>query len=212
MLPWDVPVDPEPPEARQWLVDELSKPQYQAAKPTLFDQIAKAISDWFSSLQIGTVEGPPAFGLGVILVLVAAALVVAFLIFGVPRLNRRSRVAGVLFGEDDDRGSADMRRDAAAAASRGDYATAIAELFRALARGLAEHTIVTVTPGTTARGFAGRAGVTFPQFADRLVTAAEAFDDVRYLGHPGSVEGYEALVALESEVRAARPALEPVPA
>jgi hypothetical protein len=35
---------------------------------------------------------------------------------------------------------------------------------------------------------------------------------VRYLGHPGSVEGYEALVALESEVRAARPALEPVPA
>jgi len=62
MLPWDVPVDPEPPEARQWLVDGLSKPQYQAAKPTLFDQIAKAISDWFSSLQIGTVEGPPAFG------------------------------------------------------------------------------------------------------------------------------------------------------
>ena len=212
MLPWHVPVDPEPPEARQWLVDELSKPQYQAAKPTLFDQIAKAISDWFSSLQIGTVEGPPAFGLGVILVLVAAALVVAFLIFGVPRLNRRSRVAGVLFGEDDDRGSADMRRDAAAAASRGDYATAIAELFRALARGLAERTIVTVTPGTTARGFAGRAGITFPQFADRLVTAAEAFDAVRYLGHPGSVEGYEALVALESEVRAARPALEPVPA
>ena len=212
MLPWDVPVDPEPPEARQWLVDELSKPQYQAAKPTLFDQIAKAISDWVSSLQIGTVEGPPAFGLGVILVLVAAALVVAFLIFGVPRLNRRSRVAGVLFGEDDARGSADMRRDAAAAASRGDYATAIAELFRALARGLTERTIVTVTPGTTARGFAGRAGVTFPQFADRLVTAAEAFDDVRYLGHPGSVEWYEALVALESEVRAARPALEPVPA
>ena len=95
---------------------------------------------------------------------------------------------------------------------RGDYATAIAELFRALARGLTERTIVTVTPGTTARGFAGRAGVTFPQFADRLVTAAEAFDDVRYLGHPGSVEGYDALVALESEVRAARPALEPVPA
>ena len=45
MLPWHVPVDPEPPEARQWLVDELSKPQYQAAKPTLFDQIAKAISE-----------------------------------------------------------------------------------------------------------------------------------------------------------------------
>lgn len=212
MLPWDVPVDPEPPEARQWLVDELSKPQYQAAKPTLFDQIAKAISDWFASLQIGSVEGPPAFGFGVILVLVVVGVVVAFLIFGVPRLNRRSRVAGELFGEDDDRSSADMRRDASAAASRGDYATAIAELFRALARGLAERTIVTVTPGTTARGFAGRAGVTFPLAADRLMTAADAFDGVRYLGHPGSSVEYERLVSLEAELRTARPAREPVPA
>lgn len=212
MLPWDVPVDPEPPEAKQWLVDELSKPQYQAAKPTLFDQIAKAISDWFASLQIGSVEGPPAFGFGVLLVLVVAAIVVAFLIFGVPRLNRRSRVAGELFGEDDDRSSADMRGDASAAASRGDYATAIAELFRALARGLAERTIVTVTPGTTARGFAGRAGVTFPLAADRLMAAADAFDGVRYLGHAGSAEEYERLVVLEAELRTARPAQEPVPA
>lgn len=212
MLPWDVPVDPEPPEAKQWLIDELSKPQYQAAKPTLFDQIAKAISDWFASLQIGSVEGPPAFGFGVLLVLVVVGVVVAFLIFGVPRLNRRSRVAGELFGEDDDRSSTDMRRDASAAASRGDYATAIAELFRALARGLAERTIVTVTPGTTARGFAGRAAVTFPLAADRLITAADAFDGVRYLGHPGSAEEYERLVALEAELRTARPAQEPVPA
>ena len=212
MLPWDVPVDPEPPEAKQWLVDELSKPQYQAAKPTLFDQIAKAISDWFASLQIGSVEGPPAFGFGVLLVLVVVGVVVAFLIFGVPRLNRRSRVAGELFGEDDDRSSTDMRRDASAAASRGDYATAIAELFRALARGLAERTIVTVTPGTTARGFAGRAGVTFPLAADRLITAADAFDGVRYLGHAGSAEEYERLVVLEAELRTARPAQEPVPA
>ena len=212
MLPRDVPVDPEPPEATQWLIDELAKPEYQAAKPTLFDQIAKAISDWFSSLQIGTVEGPPAFGLGVILVLVAAGLIVAFLIFGVPRLNRRSRVAGVLFGENDTRSAADMRRDAAAAASRGDFATATAELFRALARGLAERTLVTVTPGTTARGFAGRAGAAFPQFVERLVLAAEAFDGVRYLGQPGSAEGYESLVALESDLRAVRPVQEAVPA
>jgi len=30
-VPFDVPVDPDAPEARQWLADELSKPQYQAA-------------------------------------------------------------------------------------------------------------------------------------------------------------------------------------
>ncbi len=47
------------------------------------------------------------------------------------------------------------------AAEAGDFATAIAEMFRALARGLSERTIVMTSPGTTAHGFArrGRDGV-----------------------------------------------------
>jgi hypothetical protein len=45
-----IPVDPDSPEAKQWLIDELSKPQYQAAKPTWFDLLAKSINDWLSSL------------------------------------------------------------------------------------------------------------------------------------------------------------------
>ncbi len=108
-LPWDVPVDPPPPDARNWLIDELSKPQYQAAKPTLFDEIAKAVGDWLNSLQVGDLEGPPVVGYAVIIALVIAGLVVAFVIFGLPRLNRRSSVAGVLFGDNDVRSAADMR-------------------------------------------------------------------------------------------------------
>ncbi|MFZ2964056.1 MAG: DUF4129 domain-containing protein, partial [Rhodoglobus sp.] len=125
--PFDVPVDPEPPEATEWLIEELAKPVYQAAQPTLFDRVAKAIGDWLNSLQFGSVEGPPAFGLGLVAVLVVAALVVAFLIFGMPRLNRRSAVTGALFGDDDDRTAARIRQDAEAAARRGDFGTAIAE-------------------------------------------------------------------------------------
>ena len=34
-------------------------------------------------------------------------------------------------------------------------------MFRAVARGLAERTVLTVTPGTTASGFATRAGAAF---------------------------------------------------
>ena len=211
-LPSDVPVEPLPPEAKQWLIDELSKPQYQAAKPTLFDQISKAIADWFGSLQVGDAQGPPAIGYTVIIALVVAGLVVAFLIYGRPRVNRRSSVVGELFGESDDRSAADMRAAAAVAASRGDYATATAELFRAIARGLAERSIVSVTPGTTAHGFAMQAAKTFPDFGTRLGDAATAFDEVRYLDHPGSVGAYESLVALESDLRAARPRLDAVPA
>jgi hypothetical protein len=209
-MPLDVPVDPDPPEATEWLIDELAKPVYQAAQPTLFDRIAKAIGDWLDSLQFGTIEGPPALGIGLVVALVAVALVVAFLVFGMPRLNRRSVVTGALFGDDDDRSAARIRQDAEAAARRGDFATAIAEMFRAIARGLAERTIVTTTPGTTARDFAARAGAVFPELGARLVESAVAFDAVRYLGRDGSQQQYRAIAALESDLRAARPSLEPV--
>lgn len=207
-----VPVDPDAPTAQDWLITELSKAVYQAAKPTLFDRIAKAISDWLNSLQFGAVQGPPALGLGVVVVLVALALVVAFLIFGVPRLNRRSSLSASVFGDDDARTAARMRQDAAAAASRGDYSTAVVEMFRAIARGLAERTVVTTTPGTTARDFAVQAGVAFPPVAERLVQAARAFDEVRYLNRVGSSEQFDLVAALEADLRAARPVLETLPA
>ncbi|HWR85966.1 MAG TPA: DUF4129 domain-containing protein [Rhodoglobus sp.] len=212
VLPFDVPVDPEPPEARDWLIDELAKPEYQAAQPTLFDRISQAIRDWFASLQLADVEGPPAFGLTIVLVLVAAVVVVAFLIFGLPRFNRRSAVAGTLFGDDDDRDAEAMRRAAQAAAAAGDHALATAEIFRALARGLAERGLVSTTPGTTAYGFAEHAGRVFPDAATDLAAAAVSFDDVRYLGRPGTPERYAELAALESRLRTARPRLQAAPA
>lgn len=211
-LPFDVPVDPDAPEATEWLITELSKAPYQAAQPTLFDLLAKAISDWITSLQLDSAEGPPALGFGVVIALVVAALVVAFLIFGLPRLNRRSRVTGSLFGEDDARSAARIRQDAERAAASGDFSTAVVEMFRAIARGLAERTIITTSPGTTARDFASRTATAFPALAGQLADAATAFDAVRYLDHTGTQEQYAAIASLEKDLRAARSPLEAVPA
>lgn len=212
LLPFDVPVDPEPPQARDWLIDELSKPAYQAAKPTLFDRIAAAIRDWFESLRFGEVQGPPAFGLGVVIAIVVIGLIVAFVIFGVPRINRRSAVARSLFGDDDVRTAARIREDAETAARGGDYSTAVVEMFRAIARGLAERTLATTTPGTTARDFAARAGGVFPGLSVRLAESAVVFDGVRYLGRSGTEGQYREIAGLEADLRAARPALDPVTA
>ena len=49
-LPLDVPVDPDAPEARDWLVDELSKQPYQAAQPTFIDRLAQQIMQWLGDL------------------------------------------------------------------------------------------------------------------------------------------------------------------
>jgi len=209
MLRADVPVDPDGPEARRWLLDELSKAQYQSAQPTPLDQLVRAIMDWINSLinGLGSVQIP---GIGNLLGLVAVLivvvlLVVAFLVFGLPRISRRSSAGGALFTEHDTRDAAAMRRDAERAAASGDYAVAITELFRALARGLDERALVSTFPGTTASELATRAAEVFPDAASRLALAAASFNGVRYLGAAGSAEEWEQLVALERELRTAKP-------
>lgn len=202
--PLDIPVQPDAGQAQRWMIDELSKPEYRAAQPTWFDRASQAFWNWLQSLRIGEAGAAQGPLILVAAILVTAALIAAFLIFGAPRLNRRSAVSGGLFGEHDERDAAAMRLAAEQAASRGDWVVAIEEIFRSIARGLAERTILTVTPGTTARDFATRAGVVMPPFAERLADAASAFDDVRYLDRDGTERAYRDSVALESDLRTAR--------
>ena len=207
-VPVDVPVDPDAGPARDLLADELAKQEYLAAKPTWFDQLIDGFTDWLDDLTTGSGDGgPPANGLLVTIIVIAAVVIVAFLVFGLPRLNRRSAVSGSLFGEDDERTAAVMRSAAQAAAAAGDYQLAIAEMFRSIARGLAERTVLSTSPGTTANDFAVRAGGAFPASAAGLASAASAFDDVRYLGRSGTKDQYEDVAALEQQLRTAKPVL-----
>ena len=113
-------------------------------------------------------------------------------------------MSGTLFGDDDARDAAAIRRSAEDAAARSDWVLAIEEIFRCIARGLAERTLVTVSPGTTARDFAAHAGVLLPGFSQRLSAAASAFDEVRYLGGSGSEAAYGDAARLEQDLRAFR--------
>ncbi|QNE48337.1 DUF4129 domain-containing protein [Glaciihabitans sp. INWT7] len=205
-VPADVPVDPDSAEAQRWVIQELSKPEYRAAQPTWFDRASKAFLDWLQSLRIDSGAGVQGPILILALIVIVAALVAAFFIFGAPRLNRRSAASGILFGDDDARDAAAMRRAAEDAAGRSDWVLAIEEIFRSIARGLAERTLVTVSPGTTARDFAVRAGVVLPGYSERLTTAASAFDDVRYLGREGTESAYGEAARLEKDLRSVRPA------
>lgn len=205
-IPLDVPVDPDRPEARRLLQEELAKAEYQRAKPTWFDQLVSNFFDWVNHLTLGNASGPPALGLLVLLIVVVALVVVAFLVFGLPRLNRRSTVTGSLFGEDDARSAAQMRAAAESAARRNDFTLAITEMFRSIARGLAERTVLSTSPGTTAHDFATRAANAFPAQSEQLAAASIAFDEVRYLGRTGTAEQYQAVARLEQSLRTAKPA------
>ncbi|MFO7690866.1 MAG: DUF4129 domain-containing protein [Cryobacterium sp.] len=201
---------PDAPEARQWLREELSRPPYEAARPTGFDRASAAFFDWLNALAAPTGDGIGPWLAVIVTVLVLAALGAAWLIFGLPRLNRRSRLPVALFGDDDRRTADDMRRAAQSAAGTGDWSLASTELFRALARSLFERTVLTVTPGTTAHGFSVRAAAAFPQHRDALADAARVFDEVRYLNGIGTEDGYRSMLALDGALRATAPGrLEP---
>lgn len=199
------PLDPDAPEARRWLEDELMKPEYQAAKPNPFDLAMQAIRDWFFGLFDGA-TGLPGPLLTLLLVLLAiAVVVVGLLVFGLPRLRRRRRSDVPLFDDHDRRDLETLRRAAASAAASADWPLAIEERFRALVRGLVDREVVTVHPGTTARGFSVAAARSFPDFGVELESAAADFDGVRYLGRGGAAEDYERVTTLERSIASARP-------
>lgn len=199
------PLDPDAPEARRWLEDELQKPEYQNAKPTAFDLAMQAIRDWIADL-LGGAGGVPGPVVTLIVVLVIVALVVvAFLVFGLPRLRRARRTPLPLFDDHDVRDLGEIRAAADAAARAGDWPRAIEERFRALVRGIVDRDLVQVHPGTTAGAFADAAARPFPSEAGSLASAAAAFDDVRYSDGTGDVVGYDELTRLERRIAETRP-------
>lgn len=200
---------PDGDEAREWAEQELSRPIYAEAKPTLFDlwarEIARFLADLFSP-GAGGVMGP--WALIVVVLIVLAAMLLALLLWGTPRRSRAlaSRRGGLL-GADDGRSAAQLRADAERAARAGQFAEATILRYRALARGLLERDLIDPAPGATAQAIAREAAAIFSEEGAALVESASAFDDVRYLEHPGSAQRYAALRDLDERLRTHNPAL-----
>lgn len=199
----EVPVEPDAPDARERLLDELSDPAYAESQPSWFDLLSQAVLDWLSSLRLAEGDGVPALALLIGGLLLAAAIAAAILIYGVPRWRARSGVGVELLGDRDRRTARHLRRDAERWAAAGDWARAIADRYRAVARALDERTLVPALPGTTAHGFARAAGRVFPAETAALEAAADRFDGVRYLDRPGTADDYAHVRALDDRLEAA---------
>ncbi|GAA4175630.1 DUF4129 domain-containing protein [Gryllotalpicola koreensis] len=204
------PLTPDDDTARRWIAQELSKPEYAAARPNWLDLLSQRIADWFGSLHLGGGGGSGGWLAIAGAVIVVAIVVFAVLRFGLPRLNRRSRAAR-LGGEVADTRTAEQLRAAAdRAAAEGDWSLAVLERFRAVAASLAERTVVAVRPGTTAHEVALQAAAVFPAESGALRAAADAFDGARYLGRAQDRAAHERLRELDERLRRAAPVFEAV--
>ncbi|UWF78208.1 MULTISPECIES: DUF4129 domain-containing protein [Microbacterium] len=203
---------PDGDEARRWAEEELSRQEYQAAKPTWFDSLARdiveGIADLFSTEGAGNAAP---FATALIVAVVVAAIIVALIVWGRPRSPRAIRRRDELLGARDDRTAAQLRAEAERRARDGDWDGAVVLRFRALARGLIERDLIDPAPGATAQAIAREGGVPFPAHAERLHEAAVAFDRVRYLRTAAGEHDYRLVADTDAAVTAAAPAI-PVPA
>ena len=158
------PLTPDGDEARRWAERELADPVYAAAEPTPLDRIAQAIADFFESLFSTQLSGDWGPWVAVVAAIVVVLVIVAaFLIWGVPRATGRSRPSATLFGADEQRSAAELRRDAASSAAKGEWDAAIVLRFRALARGLVERGAVDTPPGRDRARVRARGGARVPR-------------------------------------------------
>ncbi|GAA3122417.1 DUF4129 domain-containing protein [Streptosporangium carneum] len=200
-----VPIDIDRGTASSEAAQELLKPEY--AGETLIDRVMRGVNQFVGDLldqeSVGVV-GSVAARIVLVAIVVAAAVALTM----VARRTTRSGAArreGV-FG--DGRRTAAEHRDAAERlAAREQWAEAIRERLRAVARDLEDRVIVDSTPGRTAGELAAEAGRALPGFAADLATAARVFDDVTYGEAPGTAASYGILRDLDERLRTARPAL-----
>ncbi|MBE1531403.1 DUF4129 domain-containing protein [Actinomadura algeriensis] len=203
------PIDRE--QAREMARRELEKQVYQREEPSWLERTWNDFLDWLRELLNRAPSGEPQGGSGsgllaivvIVLVLAAAIALVAWLMWG--RGNPRSR-RGALLDEERPATALDHRTAAERHAAAGQWAEAIRERLRAVARDLEERAVLGPRPGRTADELAGEAGAAVPELADALRAAVRIFDDVWYGDRPGTADGYAQVKDLDDRLRAARPA------
>ena len=192
---------PDPDPARDWMRNELAKPEYQEsllqrAVHWFWDQFGKLID---AAGSVGRLN--PLLALGLLaLVLVGLAFVLARL-----RPEPRSRAAERAVLDDSRTTAAQYRARADQAMVQERWDDAVVDGMRAVAVGLVERALVDDLPSATAHEVADAATAVFPTEQARLRTAARLFDDVRYGDRHATKDATTDLLDLEGSLRALRP-------
>lgn len=194
-------LSPTPPQARTWLRQELRGPDYQS--PWL-DSIGRWITDQLNNLLDGARH---LAGLSPLITVLIALVVIALLVWVLPRVSRERVVA--VSGEavlGDETITARRYRDLAAEACRdGRYDDAVLDGFRAIAKDMSDRALLNDAPGRTAHEVSMALASPFPGHIDRLARAADLFDSVRYGHRHASAYQADQIHALDAELATTRP-------
>ena len=183
---------------------ELSKAIYhrhESLAQRLLDAINRLLNDLYT---VG--KSFPGGWWSVVALATLTALAVALVLARLGPLARARREAGQQAAGRPPLSAADHRQHAAQLASAGDYAAAILEAVRGIARQLEERGVLSPRLGRTADEIAAEAGLAQPAEAAALHDAARLFDDICYGERPGTADGYALVRSLDTRLQSARPA------
>lgn len=186
---------------------ELTDPAYHQSDQPILLRLLQWLLDKITAGITEVGDHSPGGWLGVLALVVLVVAGVAVVRW---RMGPVRRTAGsdrsVFDAAELGLSAAEHRRRADAAAGREDWSDAVRERLRAVVRDLEERGLLDVRPGRTADEAAAAGGDVLPAVAAPLRDGARAFDEVSYGGRAGDVAAYHALVALDRDVAAARPA------
>lgn len=204
-----VPLAPDAETAREMARRELQKRVYQEQEPGLLERFSRWFQEVWTDAQNSTSDVLPG-GWGLVALLLAAlAVVILVVVLRTGGLSRTGRSSGALFGGAV-LSAAEHRDRAEQFAAQQQWAEAVRERMRALARALEERGLIDGRPGRTADEIARDAGAVLPELQAQLQTAARRFDDIWYGSRPATSEAYDAVRAADDAAARARPVAVPV--
>ncbi len=187
--------------AREAARGELAKPPYHRDDPTLAERVLRAVGRWVSELFDRAAAAGPGSRIGVVLLVVLLVLVILAVHLRVGPLARRGRTPVALLGSPT-RTPEDYREAAARAARSGDYATALRDRLRAVAREVEVRGVTEPRPGRTAEELIRELTLALPGLDGRVPAAFAAFAAVWYGGRPADAADYQLSVAADEALLA----------
>ena len=200
-----VPVDRSAEEAREWVLRELSRPEY-ADERGLLQRLLDWVGDLVDELLRHDPGALPGWVLPVVLALLAALLGVVL----VTRLGReagtpRSGAGGVL--DEPHLDAEAYRARARAAYAVGEVDDAATDWFRAIAASASERAVIDESPGRTAHEVSVALAALLPEEAPALSRAADQFDAIRYGDAHVDEAVARSIADLDTRLAASRPFL-----
>lgn len=189
--------------ARRAATEELLDPKYREGEPPLLIRLAGRAIRKLLELLDRAAAGVPGGRLGLLLLALMLAGLIAVVVVRLRPAARRAASAEV-FTTGAVMTAAQHRAAADEAAAAGQWADAVRERLRAIVRELEARGVLEPRPSRTAGEVARDGSAAVPLLADQLRRATTVFDEVWYGGRSADASSYAVLVEADRSLSAAR--------